>query len=65
MSEYMRAMKLQKDKYTDDALSLFTQLLQTQVLYEVICIVYFDFALELTAFFPTVCSNLCTHSGHQ
>lgn len=67
MSEYMRAMKLQKDKYTDDALSLFMQLLQTQLLYEVICNVCFVFALELAAFFSwfTVCSNFCPYSGHQ
>lgn len=35
MSEYMRALKLQKDKFIDDALSLFDELLQTEILYEV------------------------------
>lgn len=35
MSEYMRALKLQKDNFIDDALSLFSELLQTEILFEV------------------------------
>lgn len=44
MSEYMRALKLQKENFTDDALSLFNELLQTELLYEVIfiCVSLFD-----------------------
>lgn len=36
MSEYTRALKLQKDNFMDDALSLFDELLQTEILFEVI-----------------------------
>lgn len=35
MSEYMRALKLQKENNIDDALSLFSELLQTEILFEV------------------------------
>lgn len=31
----MRALKLQKDNFIDDALSLFNELLQTEILFEV------------------------------
>lgn len=34
MSEYMRALKLQEN-FTDDALSLFSELLETEILFEV------------------------------
>lgn len=35
MSEYMRALRLQKENFVDDALSLFNELLQTEILFEV------------------------------
>lgn len=35
MSEYMRALQMQKENSIDDALSLFSELLETQVLFEV------------------------------
>lgn len=35
MSEYMRALKLQKENKIDDALSLFSELLDTEILFEV------------------------------
>lgn len=31
----MRALRLQKDNFIDEALSLFNELLQTEILYEV------------------------------
>lgn len=31
----MRALKLQRDNFIDDALSLFNELLQTEILFEV------------------------------
>lgn len=35
MAEYVRALKLQKENLVDDALLLFNELLETEILFEV------------------------------
>lgn len=56
MSEYVRALKLQKEN-VDDALSLFSELLETEVLFEVSSTLISENTLFLCIFLWKLCSG--------
>lgn len=51
MAEYMRALKLQKENCVDDALSLFSELLETEILFEVSLSINACNFIEITSIF--------------